>query len=103
MAAFRHGPMEMVGPEVMVMVFEGDPPTRELNQKLVKDIRDRSGRAELIGLDSTVKALQIPAGSNRILPVLEILPIQMLTLALAANSGFEAGRFEFATKVTIEE
>jgi glucosamine--fructose-6-phosphate aminotransferase (isomerizing) len=48
-AAFRHGPMEMLGPEVMVLVFEGDPPTRDLNRKLVTDIRHRSGRAELIG------------------------------------------------------
>jgi hypothetical protein len=34
---------------------------------------------------------------------MEFLPIQMLTLALAASAGFEAGRFRHATKITAEE
>lgn len=102
-AAFRHGPMEMLGPDVMVLIFEGDLPTRDLNRKLIADVRDRSGRAELIGPSATISALQITPASSRIAPVFEILPVQMLTLALAANAGVEAGRFEYATKITLEE
>jgi glucosamine--fructose-6-phosphate aminotransferase (isomerizing) len=102
-AAFRHGPMEMLGPDVMVLVFEGDLPTRDLNRKLITDVRDRSGRAELIGPGATIPALQITSGPSHIAPVLEILPVQMLTLALAANVGLEPGRFEYATKITTEE
>jgi len=33
-------------------------------------------------------------------PLVEILPIEMLTLALAAAKGREPGRFERITKVT---
>jgi hypothetical protein len=36
-------------------------------------------------------------------PILEILPVEMITLALAALAGREAGRFESATKVTTTE
>jgi glucosamine--fructose-6-phosphate aminotransferase (isomerizing) len=36
-------------------------------------------------------------------PILEILPVQMITLALAALEGREAGRFERATKITSVE
>jgi len=102
-AAFRHGPMEMTGPETMVMVLEGDANIRDLNSKLVRDIRDGGGRAELIGPDAEIPALRIPDQPTRLLPMVEILPIQMLTLALAARAGFEAGRFAHATKVTTEE
>lgn len=102
-AAFRHGPMEMTGPETMVMVLEGEANIRGLNSKLVRDIRDCGGRAELIGPDAEIPALRIPGQPARLLPVVEILPIQMLTLALAARAGFEAGRFAHATKVTTEE
>ena len=61
------------------------------------------GRAELIGPSAEIGALRVLGGLNRLLPIAEILPIQMLTLALALNAGFEPGRFLHATKVTTEE
>lgn len=102
-AAFRHGPMEVIAPDTMVFVFEGDTVMRALNQKLVCDIRSWGGRAELVGPDAELDALQIPDLPGEILPLVEILPVQMLTLALAAIAGREAGRFAFASKVTVEE
>lgn len=102
-AAFRHGPMEMTGPNTMVLVLEGEDDVRELNIKLVHDIRERGGRAQLLGPSAEIAALRIPAVPQCLLPITEILPIQMLTLALAANKGIEAGNFAHATKVTTEE
>jgi hypothetical protein len=57
----------------------------------------------LIGPSAEIGALRVLGGLNRLLPIAEILPIQMLTLALALNAGFEPGRFLHATKVTTEE
>lgn len=102
-AAFRHGPMEMIGPQRMVLVLEGESTARLLNNKLAREICDSNGRAELIGPSARLEALRIPDLLGRLLPIAEILPIQMLTLALAAGAGFEAGRFIRATKVTTEE
>jgi glucosamine--fructose-6-phosphate aminotransferase (isomerizing) len=102
-AAFRHGPIEALDKETLVLVFDGDLATRELNRKLVREIREREGRAELIGAGAEIPALRLQDGLSRSMPILEILPIQMLTLALAARSGFEAGRFEYAMKITVEE
>jgi glutamine---fructose-6-phosphate transaminase (isomerizing) len=36
-------------------------------------------------------------------PVLEILPVEMITLALGAMAGRETGKFDRATKVTTTE
>ena len=102
-AGFRHGPLEMLSDEIFVLVFAGDPPTRGLNKRLVEDIRRQNGRTELVGEEAEFAACKLPAAHRNFHPILEILPVQMITLALAAQVGREPGRFELATKVTTRE
>jgi glutamine---fructose-6-phosphate transaminase (isomerizing) len=102
-AAFRHGPFEMLSPETFVLAFAGENSTRELNLRLLRDIREQDGKAALVGVASEDPACKLSPAPPSIHPILEILPVQMLTLALAAQTGREAGRFEFATKVTTVE
>jgi glucosamine--fructose-6-phosphate aminotransferase (isomerizing) len=102
-AAFRHGPFEMLNEETFVLVFSGDSRTRDLNRRLLEDVRDRRGRAELASEGAVFPACNLPTAPQSIQPMLEILPAQMITLALAAQAGREAGRFELATKVTTTE
>ena len=102
-AAFRHGPMEMVGPSAFVLVFSGEARTRALNHRLVDDVRSAGGRAELVGEDAEHPALRPPAAPPGLRPVLELLPVEMVSLALAALAGREAGRFTIASKVTTRE
>lgn len=102
-AGFRHGPLEMLSDEIFVLVFAGDEPTRDLNKRLVEDIRQQSGRTELVGEGVGFAACKLPGAHRSFYPILEILPVQMITLALAAQVGREPGRFELATKVTTRE
>ena len=102
-AAFRHGPFEMLSKETFVLVFAGDTKTRDLNQRLLSDILQQDGRAELVDKDAPLPSCRLGEHSPALLPILEILPVQMITLALAALAGREPGRFEFATKVTTTE
>jgi glucosamine--fructose-6-phosphate aminotransferase (isomerizing) len=102
-AAFRHGPFEMLSGEVFVGVFSGDDKTRELNHGLLADIRQAGGRGELIGERSTFESFRVGECDAAMRPILEMLPVQMITIALAAMAGREAGKFERATKVTTTE
>jgi glutamine---fructose-6-phosphate transaminase (isomerizing) len=102
-AAFRHGPFEMLGPESFILVFGGVPRTRELNTRLLEDIRKQDGRAEFVAEGSGAGTLCLASVPPSILPVLEILPVQMMTLALAALSGREPGKFRLASKITTTE
>ncbi len=102
-ASFRHGPFEMIGTETFVGVFGGDRKTRELNRGLLTDIRAKQGRAEWISEDSDFPPFVLPQAPESLRPLLEILPVQMMTLALAAREGREAGRFVFCSKVTTAE
>ncbi len=102
-AAFRHGPFEMLSDETFVLVFAGEPKTRELNQRLFEDVREEQGRAELVSEGAVFPPCALPSAPQSIHPILEILPVQMVTLALAAQVGREPGRFELTSKVTTKE
>jgi glutamine---fructose-6-phosphate transaminase (isomerizing) len=102
-AAFRHGPFEMLSEETFVLVFAGEHKTRELNQRLFTDVREERGRAELVGEGAASPPCALPSAPRSIHPIVEILPVQMVTLALAAQAGREPGRFELASKVTTRE
>ncbi|HEU5337075.1 MAG TPA: SIS domain-containing protein [Terriglobales bacterium] len=102
-AAFRHGPFELVGPKVFALVYGGDAKVEQLNRKLVEDIRQAGGRAFVCGPKAELEPMRLPAASPALQPILEILPTQMISLALATLTGVEAGKFRKATKVTEKE
>lgn len=102
-AAFRHGPFEMLSEDTFVVVFSGDEKTRDLNQRLLADIQQGGGHAEFIGQNSSLGPLRLQDHGESVRPILEILPVQMITLALAALANREAGKFERAAKITTTE
>jgi glutamine---fructose-6-phosphate transaminase (isomerizing) len=102
-AAFRHGPMEMLGKASFVAVLEGDGATRGLNENLVRDIRATPAGGQLIGSHAELHALRLPPCNPRIAPILEFLPFEILTLSLGYLAAIEAGVFQRGTKVTVIE
>ena len=102
-AAFRHGPFEMVGRETFVLIFAGSAKTRSLNKRLFDDILERKGRAEYVDHGSPSSPFALPKVPPGLLPIAEILPVQMMTLALAAMTGRQPGQFRFASKITSTE
>lgn len=102
-AAFRHGPLEMLSEEMFVVVFSGNHKTRELNARLLADIRQGGGRAEILGEESELGCFCSKTQQSSIRPILEILPVQMITLALAVLMRREPGKFELASKITTTE
>ncbi len=102
-AAFRHGPLEMVDADVYALVFAGDPVAAALNLRLARDIVRAGGRAALAGEDVEPGVFRLPRVPAAVRPVVEILPVEIITLALGAMAGREAGRFERASKVTETE
>jgi glucosamine--fructose-6-phosphate aminotransferase (isomerizing) len=102
-AAFRHGPLELISPHSFALVYRGDDATSSLNAKMVHDICAAGGQAELVGLEGGSPPFQLPSCPYPALPILEILPAQIISLALAQLRGIEAGRFVHANKVTMIE
>ena len=57
----------------------------------------------LVALVAAGVLLRLPAASDLVRPVVELLPVEMMTLALAALDGREAGTFHVGGKVTTTE
>ena len=103
-AAFRHGPLELTSPRLFVVVYEGVGPTRQLNAQLVMHIREIGGRAELITADTTPAGIfSLPVVPERCLPIMEILPAQLISVALADLNHHAPGHFESTAKITAVE
>jgi glutamine---fructose-6-phosphate transaminase (isomerizing) len=100
-AAFRHGPLEMADDAALVLIYASDTRVRTPNRRLFQDVLRMGGRAVWISTGSaSPNALRLPRTCSALAPLVEILPVQMLSLALAACDGREAGRFERASKIT---
>jgi glutamine---fructose-6-phosphate transaminase (isomerizing) len=102
-ATLRHGPLEMMSPKIFSVVFEGDGKTTQLNANLVNDIRKAGGRSEFIHQSSKLELFTLPPSPLTVLPICEILPIQMFSIALALSWGHNPGQFIHGQKVTVIE
>jgi glucosamine--fructose-6-phosphate aminotransferase (isomerizing) len=104
-ADFRHGPLELVSPGLAALVFAGPATTIEFNRKLALEIIEHGGHAFWVDTisDPELPTILIPDTDESVLPLAEILPVQMLTLVLAVRRNVIAGQFRIVGKVTTVE
>ena len=108
-AQFRHGPLELVRPGFKAVVFAGSGPVAQLNQTLAATIAELGGSCLSIGPNPhsiarpNLMAWPIPFAPTDLLPIHEIVPAQLLTIALAQAKGIVPATFTHATKITREQ
>ncbi len=108
-AQFRHGPLELVDPNFMAVIFGGTPSVQHLHERLANEIAELGGRCFVITPDPLgqrrvgIMELPIPRSSPALLPIFEILPLQLLTIALAQAKGLSPASFRHAAKITSKE
>ena len=105
-ADFRHGPLELVEKGFAALIFAGaHSTTMDLNRRLARDILARGGRVIWLDTkrDPVIPTFLIPETSARVRPLVEILPMQTLTLVMASRKGIQAGQFRHVSKITSRE
>lgn len=100
---FRHGPLELATPDLTVLLFEGPRETLDLNLRLLKDLRGYQVNAFWVGSGQHQWQIEIPAVPAIGLPLMEILPLQLLTIHFAKQIGVEPGHFFRTGKITLAE
>ena len=100
---FRHGPLELANPDLTLLLFAGPSETRELNLRLLNDLRGYHVNAFWIGSEKNEWQIEIPEAPAIGLPLMEILPIQLLSIHFARQIGVEPGHFFRTGKITISE
>ena len=104
-ADFRHGPMELACPKLTILMFEGSAETAKINHDLAMDVFNYGGKVIWFAKqpDPILPTFLLPNVEESVTPLVEILPIQLLTLVLADREGIEAGKFRHIGKVTTQE
>jgi glutamine---fructose-6-phosphate transaminase (isomerizing) len=120
-AQFRHGPLELAGPGLAVIVIATEPETETLDRALARELHDHGAATMEItrsvgpprGLGpapgsqptdpSNAMHIGIGAIHRSIAPAASIVPTQLLAHGLAIARGREPGTFLHATKVTTRE
>ncbi len=104
-ADFRHGPLELASPDLTILMFEGARQTARLNRDLALEVARLGGRVLWLAQEANadLPTLSLPAVDEIALPLVEILPLQMLTILIAQRKGIEAGLFRHVPKITLQE
>ena len=101
----RHGPMEMLGPDVGVVLFRGDDPTAPLVTAMAQSVAQTGSPLVIFdacGLPSVDGAITIPfARSSGLAAVFAMLPVaQRLMIGFAAMRVADAGTPLRSSKIT---
>ncbi len=106
-AAFRHGPLELAGPDLAAIVIATERETRPLDLALAADLV-RAGASVAVlapGGEAPPDALgvAVPAMDRLLGSAASIVPIQLLARRLAGERGRIPGGYTRASKVTTHE
>ncbi len=104
-AEFRHGPLELAGPELNVVVVSLETATEALDERLVSDLTQAGTNVLVIGpraLGATDHVLIEPIAPFHDV-LLATIPFQLLTWALARETYDVSSLFQLGSKVTAHE
>jgi glucosamine--fructose-6-phosphate aminotransferase (isomerizing) len=104
---FRHGPLELAGPDLAAAIVATEPNTARLDIGIATDLARAGAGVLVIG-----RTLGAPAGSQQIpltdvgralSPALAMVPFQLLAWRLALQRRRRPGSFTIGSKVTTSE
>jgi len=115
-AEFRHGPLEILGPDVAVVLFALEPATEPLDRAFAAELAATGAAVLLVGPGAAappgtpappappgVESIPVPGPRGILAPAVALGPLQLLARRLAHARGRRPGAFVHAAKVTTRE
>jgi glucosamine--fructose-6-phosphate aminotransferase (isomerizing) len=105
-AEFRHGPLELAGPDLAVAVVCLEPATLPLDRRLIVDLVARGSSVMAVGLpDHGTEAwrLTVDTAEPLLAAAVAAVPLQLLAWTLAVARHAVPGQFNVGSKVTTQE
>jgi glucosamine--fructose-6-phosphate aminotransferase (isomerizing) len=104
---FRHGPLELAGPDMTAIVMGTEPETRRLDLGLAADLVDTGANVLVVTPDGEAPkgARAVATGylDRALISAVSIVPVQLLAWKLAPTRGRTPGEYMRASKVTTRE
>ncbi len=106
-AMFRHGPLELAGPEMTAVVMATEPETRRLDLGLAADLVETGANVLVVTPDGEApkgaRSVAIGYLDRALLSAVSIVPVQLLAWRLALTRGRRPGEYMRASKITTTE
>jgi glucosamine--fructose-6-phosphate aminotransferase (isomerizing) len=106
-AQFRHGPLELAGPDLAAVIFATEPETEHMDRALGADLIDAGAAVLLVSPDGAAPSGARPVAigdlPRELASAVSIIPVQLLAWRLALDRGRRPGSMTRATKVTTRE
>ena len=104
---FRHGPLELAGPEMAALVVATEPATYDLDVALAEDVAATGGGVLLASATGDapdgVQGFALGDVPPALAPVAGVVPAQLLAWRLAGERNIDPCAFAVGAKVTREE
>jgi glucosamine--fructose-6-phosphate aminotransferase (isomerizing) len=104
---FRHGPLELAGPNMTAIVMATEPETRRLDLSLAADLVEAGAAVMVVTPDGEAPKGARPVATGyldrALMSAVSIVPAQLLAWRLARTRGRVPGRYTRAAKVTTRE
>ncbi len=106
-AQFRHGPLELAGPDLAAIIIATEPETRGLDLGLADELV-QAGAGVLVVVEdgegpSGATCIELGRLDRGLAPAVSIVPAQLLAWKLAVLNGRPPGSYIRASKVTTRE
>ena len=108
--SFRHGPVEIVDANFRAIVFAPQGKTRDLNLGLAEDLMKFGAKVRVVGPvgqfgsgEPALPFIDVPEVSEKLSPLIDIIPVQLAALRLAHRKNLVIGKFRYAPQVTRNE
>jgi glucosamine--fructose-6-phosphate aminotransferase (isomerizing) len=106
-AQFRHGPLELAGPEMAAIVFATSTVTRALDFGMAAELAAAGAAVLAVGPEDGSPDGTTPFAVGELpdclSPAVAVIPTQLLSWSLARARGLDPGGYTRATKVTERE
>jgi glucosamine--fructose-6-phosphate aminotransferase (isomerizing) len=104
---FRHGPLELAGPDMTAIVMATEPETRRLDLSLASDLVETGANVLVVTPDGEAPkgARAVATGylDRALTSAVSIVPVQLLAWRLAQTRGRRPGEYTRASKITKNE
>jgi len=106
-AQFRHGPLELAGPDLAAIVIATEPETAELDRTLGSELAELGAAVLLVTTGGSVPvgtvSIEIGRLDRLLSPAAAVVPAQLLAWRLSVTRGRTPGSYVHAAKVTTRE
>jgi len=102
---FRQGPIEAVDEDFRAIVFEGNDETSGLSRRLCLELIEAGAGLAWVGINALPGALNfsLPRLPAHVLPLIEVIPCQVLAHDLALDLGIQPGDVRHIQRVITTE